>query len=820
MASATLVRGLTSLHTWRPRWIMIACGTAACVIVLLIISVPVGVVTLLIALGAAARPVLFRLKHGRVWELRPAGASERARCVAWAVIVPHPMDQKTWRLDITLHPLRKDQPGWADPLIESVNAAADIFDVSIQSMDPYDEPVLRCHGYLPAETLHSQDTVLERFPSPHEMRSQNARELRELRELVSENRRELIPLRRLTDETLACSEDILSRPSLGWDEVVLQRTGALWELARAAAIGLDGYVESLSLRHLDPASFPEGSEGLDARLDRLRAVLQRSADQLRASIADATEKYSAGGGEPLQWAQDLALLEIEALSLAGLVAHSRRGRSVTLPAIEQEMQHYVLVGAKRVREKAKSLRSRSLFDTTGIIWWTFAIVGDAFDLCGHRLGRLLIRSAIRKLEVNDLRHMVVLARELQIGESEPLSDDPVERLERVPSVTHRGKPPGRTLADLSATRTRRIGVARGAEGLRDKRLRQAISALTINNLLLLLAGLAVWLLVVGLRNMSSGRFFGPLASVIAIFQPDRTALERVGSSGDPTFDLSVSSNLARETTLALLAVVITGAVAVAVANPRESSTRLWAQDRAWQLFIVTVGYGASTAALVLALAPLQAWQIFSVNERAEALAALGFAILTACAATSASALSFRLDARQQQRRALTAYLRLRRANDRLGPPPAVIHLVGRAVVCFAFCTLPLELQVVRLSETPEDFWWLSVALNALNVIPMVMLTMLFVIKWANDWGLAGRVAIATLFALAIALLAYEALYVTALWVDVVALFFLLSPVLLLWLALVLARALATNARVWTGPATFALHIAVRFGRWNYRRNNA
>jgi hypothetical protein len=244
-----------------------------------------------------------------------------------------------------------------------------------------------------------------------------------------------------------------------------------------------------------------------------------------------------------------------------------------------------------------------------------------------------------------------------------------------------------------------------------------------------------------------------------------------------------------------------------------------------------VGYVASTAALVLALAPLPFWSTLEVDERAEALAALGFALLTAGAATSTSALQSRLDTWQQERRSLTASLRLRRANDRLGPPPAAVSLAGRAVVCFAFCLLPLALLIVLISSidtTPEEFWetfWVLNAINALNIIPMALLTMLFVIKWANDWGLAGRVAIAMLFALGIALFVYEALYVITFVADdllflVVAVSVMQSPILLLWLALVLARALATRDRIWTGPATFAMHIALRFGRWNYQRSDA
>jgi hypothetical protein len=133
----------------------------------------------------------------------------------------------------------------------------------------------------------------------------------------------------------------------------------------------------------------------------------------------------------------------------------------------------------------------------------------------------------------------------------------------------------------------------------------------------------------------------------------------------------------------------------------------------------------------------------------------------------------------------------------------------------------------RTDTTPKEFWETFLVLNilnALNIIPMALLTILFMIKWANDWGLAGRVAIAMLFALGIALLVYEGLYLI-LFVTKDPLFNVFiacvvqSPILLLWLALVFARALATRDRIWTGPATFALHTALRFGRWNYRRYN-
>ena len=206
IAAATLVRGLMSLSVWRPRWIITACALTGCLAGLLILWFPVGLAAFLIALAAVAQPVLFRLKHGRVWELRAEGSHKRAPGIAWAVIVPHAKDQQTWRLDITLHPLRKDQPGWANALIEQINAAADVFDVSVQSMDPNDEPVLASHGYLPAGTLLSRETVLQRFPPARELADEAGTDLHDLRQKVSENRRDLVALRQLTDETLARSQ--------------------------------------------------------------------------------------------------------------------------------------------------------------------------------------------------------------------------------------------------------------------------------------------------------------------------------------------------------------------------------------------------------------------------------------------------------------------------------------------------------------------------------------------------------------------------------------------------------------------------------------
>jgi hypothetical protein len=387
IATATLFGGLISFRNWRPHSILAFCAVAACVGVLIVEYLPAGLAALVIAAGAVAQPVLFRLKHGRIWELRRAdGSGERVRSMAWAVIVPHPKDQKTWRLDITLHPLRREHVGWAGALVEKVNAAADLSDVSVQSMDPHDEPVLLRHGYFLADTLLSRVAVLQRFSPAHDPLDKAGKELRALREDVSENRRDLIAVQRLRDEALERSTEILAQSSAGWDAVVMRRMGALWELARAAAVALDGYVEFLSLCRLDPTSFPDGSAGLDVRLDHLSDVLKGSAVRLRKYVGEAAQEFKARGGEPLEWAQELALLEIEALVLSGLVCAARRGTSVSLAVIAPEMQGHVVAAARLVRKHARSLKSRRLFDTAGLVWWALAIAGDAFDLCGHRSG--------------------------------------------------------------------------------------------------------------------------------------------------------------------------------------------------------------------------------------------------------------------------------------------------------------------------------------------------------------------------------------------------------------------------------------------------
>ena len=830
-AVAVLVRSLLDMDQWQPRKILSAAAVVAGIGVLTVASWWIGLAAAFLTLLAIVRPVLTGLAHGRVWEVRSPGVPARGRATAWAVVVPHPMDQRTWRLDITLHPLSPARPGWADALVTRVNEAADVFDVSVQSSDPQDEPVLIWHGYLPAETLLSPRTVLQRFPPAREQADQTAADLRALRDLVAENRSDLLPLHRLADRILADADPILGRPQSGWEEVVLRRTGALWELARSSAVVFDGYIEFLSLARLDPSSFPEGHAGLESRLDRIGEVLMRSAVALRTAIRIATVQFLARGGEPLQWAEGLAMLEVEALSLSGLVGAARRGPTITLAVLDPEVQRHVEAAARSVRRHTTSLRRRRLFDTGGLVWWAGAIAGDALELCGLRRGRLLLRRSVRKLKANELRHLVVIPRSQRVGRK-PLDDDPIERWATLGSVTRLGQAPTKALADLSSTRSQRVGMSRGAEGLRQKRLQAAVRALIANNLLLLLAGIAVWLFVVALENPAAA-LLGPSAALARALRLDLPApIERIGSDVRFEFAIPISTDLVWETTLGLLAVVITGAVAVAVATPREASTRLWAQDRAWQLLIVVVGYGASTAALVLAIAPLPSWSVLEPNDRAEALAALAFAVLASSAATSTSALQSRLDAWQRQRRSLTAALRLRRANDRLGPPPRYVELVVRAVACFAICLLPLMLLLVAMAiltgDSVRELWSFAADVIAINLPPMLLVTALLVIKWVNDWGLVGRVADAIFFVLAVALVLYLALAAVAAstleegsagWVlGFLLLLFVLHPVVLLLVALVRARALANQPRAWTGPATFALHLALRIGRWNSRRH--
>jgi hypothetical protein len=189
-------------------------------------------------------------------------------------------------------------------------------------------------------------------------------------------------------------------------------------------------------------------------------------------------------------------------------------------------------------------------------------------------------------------------------------------------------------------------------------------------------------------------------------------------------------------------------------------------------------------------------------------------------------LQSRLDAWQQRRRLLPALDRLRRANDRLGPPPARRVLILNGLRCYAVCLLPtavFSLFLLLLGGNSADMALVVLTVAGLNVIPVVLLLAIFTVHWSNAWGLAGRVA----NSLRVVLIAMLALYTTLIlvivattgswWSDMLLASVFLGPGVVMASLLVLARAMSSRPGAPTGPATFALHLALRFARWNYRR---
>ena len=399
------------------------------------------------------------------------------------------------------------------------------------------------------------------------------------------------------------------------------------------------------------------------------------------------------------------------------------------------------------------------------------------------------------------------------------------------------------LAPLSATRNQRVGMTRGAEGLRAKQFRSTIVELITNLAIIVVIGTIAWLLVALLIHpMLFARAVIRTFSVGALLGGAGPA--DGGWTWSRLLHFGVGSELSRDATIGLLAVVLTGAVAVAVASPRESSIMAWSQDRAWQVFVVAVGHIASVAALVLALSRMPSWRGAAPEARPEIAAGLVFALLCAASAASMSAMQSRLDEWQQRRRLLLAEARLRRAHVRLGPSPRPTRLVLAGIGCFGLCFgwtfVPAALLTVGLVLDPSAGYTAGdaavelVTYTVLNVVPMAAIGVLFTVRWVSAWGLSGRVAVtvAALSAVVVVLMLVPLGVVTSYLVEepagddssvaktVVVIVFAVAlslPAALFTVFLVVARVNAFRTHAATGPATFVLHIALRLGWRNFQK---
>jgi hypothetical protein len=819
-AGATRLRTVLSIRSLTPPSILRLAVVVALLAAVVWVYPLYGAVLVACTLLASGIPVLRRLRRGRVWEAHSRLPNGRDKVLSWAVVTPHGQDRHTWRIDVVLRPGRGSDLSWVEALLPKVHEAADVLGVSVQSMDPDDEPVLERHGYLPSMTLMSKRPVLQRFPPAAPAVKTDGR-LSNARQQLSQESIDVVSVGRLAAYVLDEAEAILAAPidGLDWSKVVLRRSGQLWELMRSCAACLDGYVESLAIGRLDPASIPGVRAELDRQLDRLADLLRRTAKQLRLAMDLAAYRYRERGGQPLEWAMGLANLEIEGLLLSGIVAAGRRGSVVSLGIIDPEIRGLVEQAARAVQRRAREVRRSAIFDPDSVIWWARAIAGDALDLCGRPAGRVLLARAIRRLKNNELHHVPVtpLSMAAPGHRKESGLEEMWSTFEASPGT---GRAPVTRLASVSATRFGRIGVTRGVEGLRQKRYREAMAELTTNMVVLILAGVGLWLFVVATRNS-----FGTLVAFLLPLYKQWHELPPLRSKPVPIqWELTVSSNLALSSSLALLAVVITGAVAVAVASPRESSMRAWSRDRAWQVFVVGVGQAASAAAVALAIAPLPQWRTAAgIEHRAEVSAAILFALLTAAGAASMSALQSRLDEWQTRRRMSLAAVRLRRANDRLGPPPPVWKLMLRGVGCLALCLLPIGLIWVfvfaRDEEWAADKWWALSFLVVPNALPLVFVVALFVLHWASTLSPVGRIAGSFRFVLLGLLVLWTGVVVIDQTVSnvIVYVLFLLSAPLIMVVLLVVARRRSRKPRARTGPGTFALHLAVRLARWSHHR---
>jgi hypothetical protein len=822
-AALTQIRGIQSLELSIVRLLSAAAGLA----VLLYWGLVPFLIGLALFFTVALAPVVHRLARGRVWEARgEPGQRRQDRVIGWAVVTPHQLNRHAWRLDLILHPCHKANDIWAEPLLEQVHHAAEVLGVTLESSNPRDRHILEKHGYLYGTTQLSRRPVILRFPSPDSARTAEGSLLGAL-SAHSDHPNDLAILARLTQEILSWNADSLSGPiNVGWDQVVLSRRSQAWQLARASAACLDGYIENLATGRLDPASLPGGDQELQRIVGQLKARLRGTTQFLRRTIEQSQADLEGAGHRALAWAQELAHLEIDGLLLSGLVATARRRTGVALGILDPSVVDDIRDAAVHVRRRARALCRRAWFDDEKVAWWALAVASDALDLCGRPLARITLRRAIRKLEFNALRYLTLTVRPPGgriSGAAHRASriDDLWSELADSQPVEHRRQS---LLTPLSAVRLKRIGEARGAEGLRVKLFRRELIDLITNLLLVLLLGVATWLVTVVLVHPPWAYLQNVLSLLDRYFKDGGDSRQETGRFG---WNLGVSTDLALQATIGLLAAVITAAVAVAVATPRESSIRLWSQDRAWQVFLVAIGYATAVAALVISIAPLAAWSSsLTLSEKAQAIASLAFAVLAAASAVSVSALETRLDDWQQRRRRTLAAARLRRAHARLGVSPGIPRLIARGLGCFGLCMLLWFAFFFLLGDltTREDVLFFALVTALFHLPPMSALTAIAVIHWADAWGLAGRVAKTIrilLVAMLLAMVAFLALMANAfadeVYIKIVFITIFLSPVVALAVFLLVARVNAFRPTAWTGPATFALHLALHLGRRNYLR---
>ncbi len=800
--------------------------------VLWIVAFEVGwiaaVVVLCIMLVASQARIAIRLVRARVWEVTQA---ETSKVCAWAVVRPHPLDRDTWQLDIVQHPWRQRDMHWVPFLMGAVHRAADTYGVAVQSVDDADTRLLLRFGYLKTVTPISPIPFLLR-PFPGKATTggiARPEPLATAYEHVIGRPEDANAVRELITQILSAAVSIQAgRERFGWHAYVLRRDAPAWLLARACALCLDSHIEGLARDRVAAANRTDETAQEGQQIDAVIVCLLTTVELVRLAIERSTMVALTAGWQRLPWSENLATLELDALALTGLTATGRRRSGAALGLLDTESSTSVHAAALLVRDRAKGARQWSRFDGEDVSAWASAVAYDALELCRNRFATRGLRRAITRLAEQSLRQLSFLLLPMSPTASQEGDQKDVEEYWR--AYLRRGTapehPPSK-LVPLSATQLGRIGMIRGAEGPRAKQFKRTLLEIFTTFVTILVIGTLAWVLTV--TALHPGLLYEELFDYLAL---TITGKEWIPGSSTPggSWNLGVESELLKDSTIGLLAVVVTATVAVAVARPRESSIKAWSQDRAWQVFVVAVGYIASIAAIVLAISPLPLWPVLNLTQKAHAVSAVMFALLSAASAASLSVVQSRLDEWQQRRRLLLAQARLQRAHARLGPSPhpglLVLGGLGTALLSTAHL---LALNLLLLISTDDwslfDFAEFMAVMATLNLPPIIALTVLCVARWLSAWNLAGRVTITVgvLAGFALVLMAapisvwiaYDADYSASqlMIIAVVA----MSPSLIFLIFLLVARRRSFRTQRRTGPGTFALHIALRIGRSNFQR---